>query len=97
MVSREFQIIEYHHPDLLSLFFAARGGNRIAQREIRHIYSRGLQGMTVDQIKAYKWYILSANQGSVISQYCLGHLFYLGKGVSQNYLKAEKWFLLASK
>jgi len=97
MISREFQIIENHHPELLPLLFSAKKGNRIAQQKIADVYSLGMNGMTQDYIEAYKWYHLAAQQGSSHAQYCLGHLFYLGKGVSQNYLKAEKWWLMAAK
>jgi hypothetical protein len=45
-----------------------------------------------DYLEAYKWYVKSANQGSINAQYKLGLIYRHGFGVEQNYKQAKIWF-----
>ena len=42
--------------------------------------------------EAVRWYHKAAKQGSVRAQYNLGVMYGVGDGVTQDYVKAHKWF-----
>ena len=56
------------------------------------MHDQGLGG-PANVIEAVKWYGLSAEQGQVVAQYLLGHLYQLGRlGPLPDYVEAKKWY-----
>ena len=51
------------------------------------IQTRKGLGVPVNHNEAFGWFFLSSNQGNVLANYALGHSYYKGLGVKQNY----KW------
>ena len=70
----------------------AEKGNRDGQLKLGFMFEQGLGG-PVDASIAEKWYSLAANQGQVVAQYLLGHLYQLGTVSGQpDYAEAKKWY-----
>ena len=44
-----------------------------------------------------RWYRIAAKHGKADAEYNLGRCYYLGHGVKQDTIEAEKWFRLAAK
>jgi hypothetical protein len=53
------------------------------------------QGVAQDYAEAVKWYSLAAEQGDVMAQSNLGHLFVEGKTGKEDFIQAHKWFNIA--
>ena len=60
------------------------------------MYDSGL-GVSVNKKEAFKWYSLSAEQGSIDAQYNLGLAYRLGIGVEQSFTKSLKWYKLPTR
>ena len=54
-------------------------------------------GVPKNDMEAFKWFTLSANQGNIVAIRCLGVCYSKGDGVNQNYSEAFKWFLKAAE
>ena len=58
----------------------------------RRIIQMLLKIIFEDYKEAFKWYSLSAAQGSIEAQYNLGLAYRFGVGVEQNFTKSLKWY-----
>ena len=67
----------------------------VALYQIGHLIEKGI-GFDKDFTVARDFYERSANQGYLVSYYCLGKIYYEGKGVPVDKVKAYKYFLDAS-
>ena len=75
----------------------AEEGNAKAQFYLGFLYRIG-QAVNQDYDQAYRWYLLSANQGSAEAQYKIGLLmYYKGQVVKKNFQKAFDWYSLAAE
>jgi len=78
------------------LHLAAEQGHAEAQYKLGFIYFKGRGGVPRNDSEVMKWYRLAAKQGHVIAQYNLGSIYANGKIVTQDYVRAYKWFDLAA-
>ena len=53
--------------------------------------------MHQDYTKAFKFFLLSADQGHRVAQYYLGESYNNGSGVARNFYQAAKWFKLSAE
>jgi TPR repeat protein len=83
-------------PPRVSLRERASKGDPEAQFNLGKNYEGGRGGLKKDYTEAERWYRRSAEQGDPFAQASLGLLFRFGKGVSQDYIEAYKWFYLAA-
>ncbi|MGA3188557.1 MAG: tetratricopeptide repeat protein [Bryobacteraceae bacterium] len=79
-----------------SLRERAANGNPEAQFTLGKNYEAGRGGLRKDYAEAARWYLKSAVQGNVYAQASLGILYHAGKGVPQDLVQAEMWFLIAA-
>ena len=73
----------------------AENGHVKAQALIGIMYSLG-QGVTVDEVEAFKWYQKAALNGNTTAQAKIGFRFFSGIGTQVDYSEAWKWSLLAA-
>ena len=67
-------------------------GDKDAQLKLGFMLDKGLGG-SVDSVQAEKWYGLAAEQGQVLAQYMLAHLYQIGSvGNGPDYDLAKKWY-----
>jgi len=76
---------------------AARAGNRIAMHDLALYYAEGRGGVETDLEAAAQWFEKAATRGVVDSQFNLGVLFEMGKGVPQNPVDSYVWYGIASQ
>lgn len=76
-------------------FRSADNGNPKAQAMLGHLYFSGDAGVSRDLALSAKWDRRAADQGYAEAQYDLGALYENGFGVSQDYVEAMKWTILA--
>jgi enhanced entry protein EnhC len=70
----------------------AEKGDRDGQVKLGFMLEQGLGGVA-DLANAEKWYSAAAEQGQVVAQYLLGHLYQLGRiGNQPDYALAKKWY-----
>ena len=70
----------------------AEKGDKEGQLKLGFMLDQGLGG-AVDAVNAVKWYTLAAEQGQVMAQYMLGHLYQMGHlGTEPDYSLAKKWY-----
>jgi len=62
-----------------------------------HCFEQGLHECEKDTEKAVKYYRMSAEKGSVVGRWRLGHLFEYGNGVEKNLETAAHWYRLAAE
>jgi uncharacterized protein len=75
----------------------AKKGDKYAQNGMGMLYYYG-HGVKRDNIKAIKWFELSADQGLLKPMYHLGEIYESGGfGIEIDYKKAFKWYLLAAE
>jgi uncharacterized protein len=74
----------------------AANGDADAQFTLGKNYEAGRSGLKKDYAEAARWYLKSAEQGNVYAQASLGILYHAGKGVAQDNVRAEMWFLIAA-
>ena len=72
----------------------AEKGDAEAQYRIGQLYE-GAPGIIHSGTNALEWYRQSADQGHANAQFSLGRLYVIGRDVSQDYVQAYKWFILA--
>lgn len=53
--------------------------------------------MSKDEIEAVKWFRRAADQNHASAQLALGHRYYTGEGVVQDYAEAVKWYRKAAE
>ena len=80
---------------IVTFLFAAKVGNVWAEHQLGNIYAR--DGFTQDYVQAEKWYRRAAEQGDVDSQWNLGVMYDIGRGVVHNDKEAVKWYRLAAE
>ena len=76
-------------------FRSADNGNPKAQAMLSHLYFGGDAGVSRDLALSAKWDRRAADQGYAEAEYDLGALYENGFGVSQDYVEAMKWSILA--
>jgi TPR repeat protein len=59
------------------------------------MYLKG-QGVEKNELEAFKWYCMAAQQGLVQAQFNLGVMYENGRGVEKNELEACKWLQMAA-
>lgn len=74
----------------------ARDGDPAAQRNIGHLYRRGL-GVAQDFAEAAKWYERAADLGLASAQVNLALMYIRGQGVPQDYERAAEWLDQAAR
>jgi hypothetical protein len=79
------------------LLDAAQKGDPQSQLLLGMSYEQGQQGLSVDDEAAFNWYHKAAVRGSVAGQHHVGRLYFLGKGVGQDYLRAYLWLNLSAR
>ncbi|KES14105.1 hypothetical protein SASC598O11_000040, partial [Snodgrassella alvi SCGC AB-598-O11] len=67
----------------------------VAQTQLGGFYDNGIY-FKQDDMKAFEYYQLAADQGEVIAQYQLAYFYQIGKGVKQNDAKALEYYQLAA-
>lgn len=73
----------------------ARQGDLAAQRNLGHLYRRGL-GVAPDAQQAALWYRRAAERGLSTAQVNLGMLYLRGEGVRKDPAEAARWFMRAA-
>ncbi|MEA3285375.1 MAG: tetratricopeptide repeat protein [Synergistota bacterium] len=68
----------------------------IVQANIGAMYETG-SGAVQDDLKAFEWYLKSAEQGYAVAQCALGRMYENGKGVSKDDDRAVKWYYKAAE
>ena len=61
-----------------------------------HLYSNGL-GCRKDDKDAVFWFLLAAKQGHGLALVKLGSMYEGGRGVTQDYVQAYKWYDLGAR
>jgi TPR repeat protein len=74
----------------------ARNDDPAAQRNLAHLYRRGL-GVPQDFGEAAKWYERAAEIGLASAQVNLALMYIRGQGVDQDYTRAAEWLDLAAR
>ncbi|MEQ9639411.1 MAG: hypothetical protein RIM84_05240 [Alphaproteobacteria bacterium] len=74
----------------------ARDGDPAAQRNLAHLYRRGL-GVAQDFAEAATWYERAAELGLASAQVNLALMYVRGQGVEQRYDRAAEWLDLAAR
>ncbi|KAF8943039.1 hypothetical protein BGZ47_005859 [Haplosporangium gracile] len=67
-----------------------------AQVALGNLYRDGSSDFKKDDQAAMEWYLKAAEKEYDMAQYSVGILYYLGRGVQQDYAKAEEWFRKAA-
>ena len=70
-------------------------GHSAAQYNLGVMHEWG-NGVPQDDVKAMKWYRLSAEQSHRDGQNNLGAMYSKGEGVEQNFVEALKWFVISA-
>lgn len=86
----------YSQPARPPLRERAVNGDADAQFTLGKNYEAGRGGLKRDYAEAANWYRKSAEQGNVYAQASLGIFYRAGKGVAQDNVQAEMWFLIAT-
>ncbi len=90
------QSLADNHSSIAATKVKAETGDASAQFNLAEAYFSGTNGLDRDLVRAAKWYRQSASHGNVPAELKLGHLYYAGQGVKQNYPQAAKWFRQAA-
>jgi len=80
-----------------SLLEKANGGDVNAQFSLGWAYDVGEGDFKQSNDEAIKWYYLAAKQDHMEAQFLLGKMYYLGRGVQQDYSESIKWQQLAAQ
>lgn len=72
-------------PELIAM---AESGDTLAQMQLGHLYSLGLDGIPLDYSEALKWYRQAAEQNHPAAFLWLGNMFVVGHGVEPDLKKA---------
>lgn len=83
--------------DIATLLAKASAGDPAAQDTVGLAYAMGSKDVPRNYTAAAKWFRKAALQGYADSQFRLGALYELGRGVAQDRDEALKWYLLAAK
>ena len=81
--------------NLFRLEELANDGNVEAQKRLAYMYMSGLC-VSMDDKKAFQWYLKAANQGDAFAQWSVGTFLQGGVGTELDYEKAFGWFLKAA-
>ena len=73
----------------------AEQGNAYAQVYLGMIYDKG-NGVTENDIEAFKWYKLAADQGLPSAQYSIALMYAQGTGIPKDDYAAYVWFAVAA-
>jgi TPR repeat protein len=74
---------------------AANRGDAKAEFNLGMMYWWGMGSVPKDYAEAAKWFRKSADQGDATAQTSLGVMYEHGVGVTQDYVQAYMWFILA--
>lgn len=83
-------------PSIAHLRAAAEHGDANAQFSLGRAYLMG-QGVSKNQIAAFRWYRKAAEQGHASAESMLGTFYYSGEGVPKNLNEALRWFRKAAE
>jgi hypothetical protein len=73
----------------------AERGDAGAERELGHLYYRGL-GVTTNYAQAAIWFRKAAEKGDAKAQYSVGYLCWFGQGVPKDPTEAVRWYRKAA-
>ena len=77
--------------DAMEYYNQAKKGDVFAQLKIGRCYLYGENGVIKNEKQAVAWYQKAAKQGNEDAEYMLGHFYYTGTGVEQDYEMAAEW------
>lgn len=80
---------------MLAFKLAADQGHAAAQHRLGQYLESGGEGVAQDLIEAVRYYQMAADQDHVKAQCNLGNCYAKGRGVGQDYNRANHWFMLA--
>jgi TPR repeat protein len=66
-------------------------------REAKRLYCSKGDGMTEENIRAFKLFLRTAEAGHSEAQYYLGSCYHNGQGVQQDYVEGVKWYRKAAE
>jgi len=97
----EYLTSNLQSPDFSKRWFAytkckAEKGDAEAQLSMGIIYRDGADGPPQNYIEAKNWFLKSAENGNGMAMYNLGLMFFEGRGVDTDYVRAYTWFSLAA-
>ncbi|GBC09532.1 hypothetical protein RclHR1_08950010 [Rhizophagus clarus] len=72
----------------------ARNAN--GQCKLGYCYDHGM-GTTKNELKAFEWYLKSAENGNIMAQKNLGYCYLNGSGTVKNEIKAFEWCLKSAE
>ncbi|MDP3916227.1 MAG: tetratricopeptide repeat protein, partial [Bacteroidota bacterium] len=75
----------------------AEHGNADAMNLMGLMYSRGLGGITKDQMEAVKWHRKGADKGNVGAMFLLATRYRLGLGITKDITEAMNWYIKAAE
>lgn len=76
---------------------SAENGYADAQLKLGYAHGKGNHGLVIDEKEAFKWYMLSAEQGNEVALYNVGVYYYYGYGVDIDYDEAFNWYSESAK
>jgi exopolysaccharide production negative regulator len=76
-------------------YAASTFGDPDAQYNLAHMYITGSGGLAKDEITALRWLMLAAEKGHRPSQGLLGHMLFVGDGVSPQRARGLMWLTIA--
>lgn len=86
----EQQAIDWH-------LSAATGGLALAQNRLGFLYYKGRSGLKKDYGRAHYWFSKASDQKYHLSQYYMGRLYELGRGVKKDLTRAIRYYTLAMR
>ena len=76
---------------------ASTSGSSSDEYALAQAYDKGTCGIASNQKLALQWYKHAAEHGSMLAQYQLGEIYYIGKYGVFDYPEAKKWYIAAAK
>lgn len=75
---------------------AAKNGSIKAQKRLAEIYKNGIPGVSNNQKKSFKWYLIAAERGDSDAAFYVALFYANGNGIEKNYVEAVKWYKIAA-
>jgi TPR repeat protein len=94
--SNDVQQDEFDGNAPADLLAKAEAGDVQAQNELGEAFQAGKVGVTMDPVRAAKWFRRAADQNYAPAQSNLGLCYERGNGVAKYEVEAYKWYLLAA-
>ena len=75
---------------------AAKNCSVEAQKRLAEIYKKGILGVSENQKKSFKWYLIAAESGDYDAAFYVAWSYDNGNGIDKNYVEAVKWYKIAA-